>query len=293
MPATRPPRRPGSRSRRRGPAIRRCPRTSQERLGGRPSEVDLGDLDRGVGDFAVAGERDAADDLVRAAGQAREVVARLGRVARLAEDVAVDGDERVGAERQRRWHRGGLAARVLLGDGDRVAVALLLHVRGADVEGDADLLEDRAPLWRRAREGQRSIREIGGSLARSTVVAAGARQARAYWWYVCACRGPAAAGGARQNPSRSRMGALFREEQRGLAMAGLRRVRAVDHVLADLDREVTADRAGWSPRAGWWRRSPGGRRGSRPWPSSTSATIGPLVMNSTSSPKNGLPSCSA
>ena len=29
------------------------------------------------------------------------------------------------------------------------------------------------------------------------------------------------------------------------------------------------------------------------WPSSTSATSGPEVMKSTSSPKNGLPSCSA
>ena len=62
--------------------------------------MDLGDLDRGVDDRAVAGERDRADDLVRAAGQARDVLARLGGVARLAEDVAVDGDQRVGAERQ-------------------------------------------------------------------------------------------------------------------------------------------------------------------------------------------------
>ena len=35
-----------------------------------------------------------------------------------------------------------------------------------------------------------------------------------------------------------------REEQRGLALAGLGRVGAVDHVLADRDREVAADRAG-------------------------------------------------
>ena len=42
--------------------------------------------------------------------------------------------------------------------------------------------------------------------------------------------------------------------------AGLGRVGAVDHVLADLDREVAADRAGDRPRAGWWRRSPGARR---------------------------------
>jgi len=38
---------------------------------------------------------------VGATGQARDVLARLGRGSRLAEDVAVDGDERVGAERER------------------------------------------------------------------------------------------------------------------------------------------------------------------------------------------------
>src|SRR5262245_31033644 len=37
---------------------------------------------------------------------------------------------------------------------------------------------------------------------------------------------------------------LLREEQGGLALAGLGRVRAVHHVLADLDREVAADRPG-------------------------------------------------
>jgi hypothetical protein len=136
--------------------------------------MDLGDRDGSVGDLAVAGECDRADDLVRAAGQASDVLARLGRVAWLAEDVAVDGDERVGAQRQRarprrgRWRaargvrvcRGderrdsrGLAARVLLGDGDRVAVRLLVDVRRADGEGNADLLEDRAPLRRRRSEG--------------------------------------------------------------------------------------------------------------------------------------------
>ena len=70
------------------------------------------------------------------------------------------------------------------------------------------------PSWRgsstpptRARASSREItssacpRVHGGSLARSTVVSAGSGQAFAYWWYVCACRGPAEAGGARQNPS--------------------------------------------------------------------------------------------
>ena len=62
----------------------------------------------------------------------------------------------------------------------------------------------------------------------------------------------------------------------------------MDHVLADLEREVAADRAGGRPRAGSWRRSPGGRRFTASWPSSTIATSGPPVMNSTSSPKKGL-----
>ncbi len=76
-----------------------------EQGGRRRAEVDVGDLDGGVGDLAVAGEGDRADDLVGAAGQARDVLARLGRVARLAEDVAADGDEGVGAERERRTAR--------------------------------------------------------------------------------------------------------------------------------------------------------------------------------------------
>ena len=58
-------------------------------------------------------------------------------------------------------------------------------------------------------------------------------------------------------------------------------------------REVAADRARWSASSGFvapitWRAA-----ATASSPSSTIATSGPEVMNSTSSPKNGLPSCSA
>src|SRR4051794_7890055 len=82
------------------------------------------------------------------------------------------------------------------------------------------------------------------------------------------------------------------EEQLHLAVSRLRRVAAVDEVLADLEAkspriEPGADLTGSvtpiSPRTASWARGP----------SATSATSGPLVMKSTSSPKNGLPLCSA
>jgi hypothetical protein len=64
------------------------------------AEGDGRGLDRGGHDLAVLGERDAPDDLVGAAGEAGEEVARLGRVARLAEDVAVERHDRVRAEHE-------------------------------------------------------------------------------------------------------------------------------------------------------------------------------------------------
>ena len=54
-----------------------------EQRGARRAEVDLGDLDRGVDELAVADEGDPADDLVGAAGQARDELARLGASAGL------------------------------------------------------------------------------------------------------------------------------------------------------------------------------------------------------------------
>jgi hypothetical protein len=89
---------------------------------------------------------------VRAPGEARDERARLGLVARFAEDVAVDRDQRVDSERELRRDRRRLAARVLLGDRDGVARGLLLDARRADDERDPDLREDRAPLRRRRRK---------------------------------------------------------------------------------------------------------------------------------------------
>jgi hypothetical protein len=72
------------------------------------------------------------------------------------------------------------------------------------------------------------------------------------------------------------------EEQRDLACGRLGRVRAVDHVLADRDRVVAADRAGVGlKRVG---RADHLARGAIACsPSSTIATSGPEVMNVTSS----------
>src|SRR3954453_23357940 len=138
------------------PAPLRGAHVPVQQRGARVAEVDRGDLGRGVGELAVTDNGDRPDDLMAATGQARDVGARLGLVGGLAEDVAADGHQRVGAERERLRHGQRLAARVLLGDGDRVAVGLLLDARDADVERDADLLEDRAPLRRRRRERQPS-----------------------------------------------------------------------------------------------------------------------------------------
>jgi hypothetical protein len=72
-------------------------------------------------------------------------------VTRFAVDRAVEGDQRV--DRQRGIAVDGLelAARVLAGDLDRVALALLLDVGDDDLEGDPELLEDRPPLRAAAR----------------------------------------------------------------------------------------------------------------------------------------------
>jgi hypothetical protein len=70
----------------------------------------------------------------------------------LAEDPAVEEDLRVAAEYQVAFDRLDLAAGILDDHLARVALGQLLDVRGLDVELDAQLLEDRAPLGRRARE---------------------------------------------------------------------------------------------------------------------------------------------
>ena len=81
------------------------------------------------------------------------------------------------------------------------------------------------------------------------------------------------------------------EEDPDLARGGLGRVGPVHQVFADLEREVAADAAG-----GRLHRVSGADQPARgldgPRPSATSATSGPPVMNSTSSPKNGFSLCS-
>jgi hypothetical protein len=98
----------------------------------------------------VAPEGQAADDGVLAAGENLEDLARMSDVARLAVDRAVEGDQRVDAEDQLALGGVALALRVLAGDLDRVALARLLDVRDDDLEGDAELLEDRPALGRAA-----------------------------------------------------------------------------------------------------------------------------------------------
>jgi hypothetical protein len=81
----------------------------------------------------------------------------LRRVARLAEDPVVERDDRVDAEDDRPGARDRprLAQRVELGDRARLAGGVLLDVRRLDRELDAELLEDRPPLRRAAREDYR------------------------------------------------------------------------------------------------------------------------------------------
>src|SRR5690349_3772788 len=52
-----------------------------------------------------------------------------------------------------------------------------------------------------ARATSAWLLEVGGSPGGVPVAAAGARHPRACWWHVTGCRVPAAAGGARQNPT--------------------------------------------------------------------------------------------
>jgi hypothetical protein len=118
------------------------------------AERDVGDVDRLGEDLAGARERDPPDDLVRAAGQARHVLDRLGGVARLAEDRAAERHERIGAEDERAGDRKRLAARVLRRDRARLALGQLLDVARPDLERDARLLQDRPPLRRGRGEDQ-------------------------------------------------------------------------------------------------------------------------------------------
>jgi hypothetical protein len=89
---------------------------------------------------------------VRPAGQLREHAHGLGGVRGLAEDDSVDVD--LGVARQDEVARDGarLAAGVLEDDLARIAFGQLLDVGGLNREFDPELLENRAPLRRSARE---------------------------------------------------------------------------------------------------------------------------------------------
>jgi hypothetical protein len=80
----------------------------------------------------------------------------LGGIGRLAEDDAVHVHLGVAGKYGRAFDRPRLAKGVLEDDLARVAVRQLLDIRGLDLELDPKLLENRAPLRRRAREGQAS-----------------------------------------------------------------------------------------------------------------------------------------
>ena len=104
----------------------------------------------------VAAQHQPAENLVGAAGELREHPHGLGFVPGLAEDDAVDVDLGVAGEDEVALDGARLAERVLEDDLARVAVGQLLDIRGLDGELDPQLLEDRAPLRRGAREDQNS-----------------------------------------------------------------------------------------------------------------------------------------
>src|SRR4051812_44493465 len=104
------------------------------------------------------------------------------------------------------------------------------HLRGCLIRTpqDSRIMTGPAlrPALRRGASGR--VRKSGGSARGAPGAAAGARQPLAYWWYVCGCRAPAGAVGARENPSDLRTGplalALVGEELRRLD-PGVWRVR--------------------------------------------------------------------
>ena len=103
-------------------------------------------------------EREPADDVVGTSREPFQGVLRGLRGRRLYIDIAVQCDDRVDAEdrlpRALQRSRARLAQRVLPRDLDRVAGGELLDVDRERLEGDAELLEDRAALRRAAGEDQ-------------------------------------------------------------------------------------------------------------------------------------------
>jgi hypothetical protein len=125
-------------------------------LGRDRAEAHARDRQRGLHARAEH-DGDGAVDLVRAAREPREHRQRVGAVARLAEDRAVDDDVGVGAEHRQRLrrsrgaglgqrHRAGVVGRVLAG------LRRLGDVGGDDFEAHADLPQQLLPPRRAGRE---------------------------------------------------------------------------------------------------------------------------------------------
>src|SRR5262249_31769815 len=106
-------------------------------------------------------ETKAGDDLVRLPRQRLQDLFRLPRARRLAVRASVERDRRVDAEHRPlaglREDRARLAERVLADELLRIDVrnVALFVARLDDVERDAELMQDRAPLWRGRCEQQR------------------------------------------------------------------------------------------------------------------------------------------
>src|SRR3954451_11734022 len=97
-----------------------------------------------------AGDAESAEDLMGAAGQQREVRARLLGIVGLADDPPVDADIRVAADDQGVGGRecAGLQPGVLEHELLRVAGGQLLDVGRRHLEGDAEAPQELAPLRR-------------------------------------------------------------------------------------------------------------------------------------------------
>src|SRR5262249_4234569 len=95
-------------------------------------------------------QREAADDFVRFATQRAQHLARRPPVARLAVELPVQCDDGVACEHPLAAaalaRRARLAQRILERYLARLALYELLYVLRADLEGDAQALEQRAPL---------------------------------------------------------------------------------------------------------------------------------------------------
>ena len=102
-------------------------------------------------------QAEARDDLVRAPGEPLEHLRGLGRVARLADQLAVE--EHLGVDAEHRPARRRRPSAPCRRRARAVAVRRLVEVGRDDLERDRELLEDRAALRRRRREDERAVHD--------------------------------------------------------------------------------------------------------------------------------------